>query len=435
MKKIVVLFSALLLVMSFVGAAAAGEAESSTEKKTISLWVTSYIPTQEMEKPRDEWYFTQAIERFEAENPDIKVDWSYQESQQQVPNKFKAAFAAKAEPDMVNIWTGMMLLDIKDILMPLDDYVTAEDLQAVNGWSTVRDDLDPNGAILGIPILGSELCVVYYNKKLVENAGMDFEADPPKTVNEFFTALDNLKQTGVVPWAHDEGASPRTLMFFTAYWWAQQSGYPRIVSNGLGQTKFSEDQGFKNMLEAYRRMFAEGYMNQDVLSARNTRERLVNDQVAMVPGGNWQLSYYDSIKDNIGVIKAPDFTQNGLFTDSILGGPGQALVVSKNSKYPAEAVALGRFLNSKDENLIQNKLNPRIPINNYITVDELGYAENPIQMKFLDWGSNYNFWVDNSIQSEVYLEMERLSALYLTGGMSMDEYTKRLDDKAAEVNR
>jgi hypothetical protein len=43
--------------------------------------------------------------------------------------------------------------------------------------------------------------------------------------------------------------------------------------------------------------------------------------------------------------------------------------------------------------------------------------------------------VDNSINSEVYLEIERLAALYLTGSMSLSEFTQRLDEKAAEVNR
>lgn len=345
---------------------------------------------------------------------------------------------AGTAPDMINVWTGMMMQSIKDILMPLDDYVTDDDLETVIGWDTVRADLDPNGAILGVPILGSELCVVYYNKQLVENAGLDFENAPPETVDEFFDALAAIKATGVTPFAHDEGRSPRILVFFAWYWWAQQSGYPRIVSNGLGDTSYSTDEGFLRMLETYRRLYTEGYLNEDVASSQDTRERLINNRVAMVPGGNWQLSYYDNIGANVGVIKSPDFNATGeglLFTDRILGGPGQALVVSASSENPEEAVALARFLNSHDENLQQCLLNPRIPINATVTVDELGWEGHPILQKFMNWGRDIAFWVDNSTQQDVYSEVERIAVLYLTGQMSLEEFTERLDETAAEAAR
>lgn len=435
MRERLVMGLVMLLITAMAFATGTQEAQDSGET-TVTAWVTSYIPTQELEKPQEEWYFTQAIDRFEAANPGVTVDWTYQDSQSQIPNLLKAAEMAGTAPDLINVWTGMMMQSIKDILMPLDEYITDDDLDTVIGWDTVRENLDPNGAILGVPILGSELCVVYYNKQLVQNAGLDFEADPPETVDEFFDALAALKATGVTPFAHDEGRSPRILVFFAWYWWAQQSGYPRIVSNGVGETPYSTDEGFLRTLETYRRLYTEGYLNEDLASSQDTRERMINDRVAMVPGGNWQLSYYDRLGADIGVIKSPDFNATGdglLFTDRILGGPGQALVVSAGSENPEEAVALARFLNSHDENLEQCLLNPRIPINATVTVDELGWEGHPILEKFMTWGQDIAFWVDNSTQQDVYSEIERIAVLYLTGQMTQEEFTARLDETAAEA--
>ena len=79
---------------------------------------------------------------------------------------------------MANLWTGQPIFAMKEIILPLDELVPADDLKKIVGWESVRDGFKPDGTILGYPAAQNQICHMLYNKAIVKKAGLDFEASP-----------------------------------------------------------------------------------------------------------------------------------------------------------------------------------------------------------------------------------------------------------------
>jgi raffinose/stachyose/melibiose transport system substrate-binding protein len=438
-RFLVVLFILLSIVSTSLFAG--GQKDSgAAEKGTIGLWITVFTPATMREKPQNEWYVAQASKRFEAANPNLKVDFNYIEQQETINQRLKAAAIAKTGPDVINVWTGQQIFQIKDIVLPLDKYVPKADLDQIASWDIVRDGFKKDGPILGAPVGGSEAVLLFYNKALVKKAGLDFEASPPATTAEFDTALQKLKASGTMPILTDESTVQNGLpwLMLTAgyYWYAQVSTHAKVASNSMGQTKYSEDAGFLNAMKYYQSLYARGFVNVDAASSADSDARFLKGAGAIRPNGNWMIADYEAgLGADLGVILPPDIDPKATFTRTCLGGPGQAMVVAGYSKVPVSSMKLISFFNSKKEMLEQLKIEPKIPMRKDITPEEIGWGSDPVLSKVAKWGPNIRYWVDNSTQPEVNLEFMNTSNSLLTGKETPEAFAKRLDQKAAEVNR
>jgi ABC-type glycerol-3-phosphate transport system substrate-binding protein len=133
-------------------------------------------------------------------------------------------------------------------------------------------------------------------------------------------------------------------------------------------------------------------------------------------------------EENVGVIRAPDISADAKIKDGVIGGPGQSLVVAKNSKYPETAVKFISFLNSKAEVLELNKFQTKVPVRLDVTPEELGFAPGSIGAQLVEYAKNYIFWVDNSLSPEVVAEFNPNLPLVLTGKMTPEDLAARLDE-------
>jgi maltose-binding protein MalE len=171
------------------------------------------------DQPQDSWVLTKELKIFEAQNPGVTVDVTVEPDMGKVPETFKAAALAGNGPDIVNIFTGLYVTQLKDILYPLDGKVPQADLDNLMGWDTVREGFTSTGTTYAYPWGGTDAVVLGYSKKLVKAAGLDFEANPPRTAADLDAALAKIKATGVIPWAADEGTGTPILYYFVSYWW------------------------------------------------------------------------------------------------------------------------------------------------------------------------------------------------------------------------
>ena len=152
-------------------------------------------------------------------------------------------------------------------------------------------------------------------------------------------------------------------------------------------------------------------------------------QVALVPRVNsFVKDAQDGLgEENVGVILPPEISNSAQIKDGLIGGPGQSLVVSSNSKYPETAVKFLSFLNSKDEVLELNEFQTKVPIRTDVTAEDLGLEAGSVGAKLNSWAQNYIFWVDNSISGAVVDEMNKLLPLVLTGKMTPEELAQQMD--------
>jgi raffinose/stachyose/melibiose transport system substrate-binding protein len=159
-------------------------AQNPAANVKLTFWVNgrdSYIGPSEQQLPQDQWYISQAIKRFEAANPGVTIELVVQADALQAHQTFKTAGVAGNAPDIANLWSGQFSFNDKDVITPIQDKIPQADKDGLVGWETVTEGFGttPGGNILGYPTPDNQMCIFIYNKKIVKDAGLDFEANPP----------------------------------------------------------------------------------------------------------------------------------------------------------------------------------------------------------------------------------------------------------------
>jgi raffinose/stachyose/melibiose transport system substrate-binding protein len=427
----------LVVMVVLLSAAVTVSARGKKEAVKLTVWMNgadSLIGPTEQQKPQEEWYITQAFKRFEKANPGVAVELVVQADQGAAHTNFKTAGLAGNAPDVANLWTGQPMFALKEVILPLDKLVPADDLKKIVGWESVRDGFTADGTILGYPAAQNQICHMLYNKAIVKKAGMDWEANPPRTMKEWDDALAKIKSIGVTPILVDEAAQgvPWFFCWVADYWWAQLTGNAQIVAETMGQKKFSDDAGYLKVLEYYRQMYTKGFFRKDMLTANDSFSLFLQGKGALWPAVTSFLADAEkSLGADCGVLLPPDFDGASTLKDSTIGGPGQSFVVAKNTKNPKLAVKLISFLNSRAEVLEAQKINRYPIVRNDITPEQMGWQPGSNIAKLQGYATTYNYWVDNLLTSGPAEIFYGQTGLVAAGKMTPKQYLEAMDKKAA----
>ena len=436
MKKRVGLLISLIAVIStiFLAVGCAPAPEATAEPQKLTVWINgrdSFIGPNEQQLPQDQWYISQAIDRFEAANPGVTIELVVQADAYAAHQMFRTAGLAGNAPDIGNFWSGQFTFPLAEVITPITDKIPQADKEQLMGWDTVTVDFKEGNPILGYMTPDNQMCMFIYNKKIIQEAGLDYEANPPRTMETFYADMEKIKNAGYIPIAADEAIDGYAYYFFqiAAYWWVQQNGFDPILAADRGEGNFADDQALLTALRAYNEIWTKGYMNQDADTSSDSWSKFLQGKVAMVPRVNSFIKdAQDALgEENVGAIIPPDISDTAVIKNGTIGGPGQDLVVSKNSKYPDTAVKFMSFLNSKDEVLKLNEFQNKVPVRKDVTGEELGLEPGSIHSKIIEWSKNYVFWVDNSLSASVVNEFNKLLPLVLTGKMTPEELAAQLD--------
>jgi len=435
MKKAIRYGVALLLVIAMAITLLSGctSKQTGTQPIKLTVWINakdSYISAGEQKKSQDEWYISQAIKRFETQNPNVTIELILQSDALLAHQTFKTAGLAGSAPDIANLWSGQFIFPLKDVMTPINDYVPKEDLQNIMGWNTVTLDFKEGGPIFGYPVPDNQMCFFLYNKTIIKDCGLDYENNPPRTKDKFLADMQIIKNKGYTPMVADEGAGyPYYFFYISGYWWVQETGIEQILLENNGQSKFADDQGLIDALNLYHEIYAKGYMNQDAATSADSWSKFLNGTVAMYPATSFMVSDAQAAlgEDNVGGILPPDISENAKIKNSLIGGPGQCLVVSKDCKNVEMTVKFLSFLNSKSEVLKWYQVQMRVPVRNDISESDLNLKPGSIGSKMLTWSKNYVYWVDNSLSPWVVDDFNKLLPLVLVGKMSSEDFAKQLD--------
>ena len=433
-RKIQILVSLVVVISTLLLASACAPAGQGNQAQPVKLtiWINgrdSFIGPSEQKLSQDQWYITQAFKRFEAANPGTTVELTVSSDALQAHQTFRTAGLAGNAPDIANLWAGTFIFALKDVTQDIRPYIPADDLKNLNGWDTVTVDFKEGNPIIGYPVPNNQVCFFLYNKKIIQASGLDFENNPPRTIDDFMAALQKIKDAGYQPMAADEGQGyVYNFFYIAAYWWVQQNGLAPILAEDRGEAKFADDQALLKTLDLYHELWAKGYLNQDAATSADSQNKFFAGQVALFPNGSFGVKdAQDALGvDNVGAILPPDMP-NAKITNSLIGGPGQSMVVSKNSKNPAMAVKLMSFLNSKDEVLKFSQTQTVVPVRKDLTPADLGFKDGSIAAKMFQWGQHYTFWVDNELSGPVVDDFNKLLPLVLTGKMTPLEFAQQVD--------
>lgn len=426
----------LSLVLALVLGVFTFGASASAEDAKLLVWVANALVADADQKlPQEEWTISKIAAQFEQQNPGVKVEIAFFPDQIAMMQTFKAASTGADSPDIVNVWAGQQLFEMKDIVADLTDKIPQDDKDKILGWDIMTLDFKAGNPIIAYPASGNEVCGFLYNKQVLAACGLDYDANPPKTMDQFMVDMETIKTAGYQPIVAGDGGWGEAFFVAYATWWVQASGSDRVASDSQGLTKYADDQGFLTAMQTGADLYAKGYVNTDYATIQSPIESFLEGNTALIATGNWNTSAaIEGLgEENVGFLNPPDIGGDVKVSNTCIGGPGQALVVSKASPNQDLAVSFLSFMSNQANMTAINKAQSKMALRTDINAADLGIKESGAFYQEFVAAQNYVFWADNSTVPDVNAELQKQSPLVLTGKMTVADFAAMLDAKAAEV--
>ncbi|NLK28373.1 MAG: sugar ABC transporter substrate-binding protein [Clostridiales bacterium] len=256
------------------------------------------------------------VDKFNAESDTIKVELeSYGDN---YDTKITASMGSNDAPDVMYMWNYPKY---GEGLLPLDDLINSEGAEYKdNFYETLWNYNSINGVTLGIPV-GYTTHVLYYNKDLFDQAGIDYPTnewtwDDVRTAAEKITNTENKIYGIAFPIQPD----PYDYEMFA---WSNGGAFSDTQGNVSGVLDSAETaepfQFFQDMLKDGIAIGTEDYGDNNFTIGK----------VGMIINGAWPISKFEDAGLNFGVEVLPRFDE-ATPAASILSSSGVG--ISKTTK-------------------------------------------------------------------------------------------------------
>jgi ABC-type glycerol-3-phosphate transport system substrate-binding protein len=232
----------------------------------------------------------------------------------------------------------------------------------------------------------------------------------------------------VVPFGFD-GSKGRILYYATLYWWVEESGYERLVTDTNGTTKFSDDKGFLNLMQYMQSLYAQGLTNVDAATSVDYVSKFSTGKYAVTVGGVNNAKAFEAAlgAENFGFLPFPSMSANPKVKASIIGGAGNCVSIGSYTKNRDLAVKFVSFLASKPSFIELTKSVSTFPARSDVTLADLGWTNDPFRQKIFTLSKNFAFWIDNSIPEAQFNEINRFFPNVLVGKQSPADLATYMD--------
>ena len=223
------------------------------------------------------------VKRFNESQDGIVVTPTYQGSYDDAINKLKAGLQSKDVPAVVQIYDiGTRLLIDLQVVTPVQDFIDAEGFDVSDIEANVANYYSVDGKMYSMPFNTSNP-VLYYNKNLFQEAGLDPEK-PPRTweeVAEYSRALTKKDDSGQVT---QYGCAFALYGWFVEQFIAVQGGY--YVNNENGRAERATEATFNGpegveLLTWWKSMLDEGICANLGRSTADTKKAFDSGVAAM----------------------------------------------------------------------------------------------------------------------------------------------------------
>ncbi len=191
MEKLKMIVIAMLITVILPFAVFAGGSVDVDESATVSIEFWHAMSGARVDLIQG------IVDKFMAENPNIKVDVQYTGSYNDTLNKVKSAYKAGNAPDVFHSYEiGTLGLINSGIISPLDEI--AKKFKRKIPWddffTPVQSYYKYQGEHYSMPF-NSSTPLIFYNKTFFKKAGLDVD-NPPKTYEDIRAAAVKLKAAG-----------------------------------------------------------------------------------------------------------------------------------------------------------------------------------------------------------------------------------------------
>ncbi|ADO54387.1 extracellular solute-binding protein [Paenibacillus polymyxa] len=276
----------------------------------------------------------QIVSQYEQDHPHVKIELDSLNTDQQ-KLKLKTQAAAKEVPDITIVNPAAQMKPFVDagLLAPLNDVADKEGLK-----DTFQDGLlnyySFDDKLYAFPD-GNNIEVVFYNKELFEQAGIQ---KLPTTFDELITTVKTLKAKGITPIAIGEKDSWTGSLLFMNILLRTNEG-PNFLNDVLDGKKTFNDPAFVEAVDAFQELvqagaFPDGATSIDYNAGGNIFK---TRKAAMYIMGTWETGSIDAspVAGKVGAFQFPTVNGKGNVNEYVIA-PGSAFAVSANSEHLQE---------------------------------------------------------------------------------------------------
>jgi raffinose/stachyose/melibiose transport system substrate-binding protein len=422
MKKISVLTLVLLMIFSLLSFGTV----MAQDEVTLTLWDIRTAADQATPAVKD------AIERFEADYPNIKIDHVPTQNDN-YKTKLRTAMSADNAPDVFMTWgsAGLERYVEADKVYSLESHMTEE--WEDNFMPAAMDLGMVDGELYGIPVTNISLALVWYRTDLFE----EYDLEVPETYAELLNVVETFTDNGIVPFALANKNKWTGSMYYM--YLVDRIGGPEAMKKAMSREGAFNDEPF---IEAGRRIqelvemgaFPDGVNGLDE-DAAQSRTLLYTDRAAMYLMGSWA---YGSVKneapemlDDFSFFNFPAVESGKGDPSNLVGTPGDNYYsISKKAENKEEAV---KFLKYLSDSKMGEEL---IEIGNIPPFSGVGEnIDNPVMKKIYNTGQkaeSMQLWYDQTLPLELaQVHLNTTQALF---GLEMtpEEAANEMEEAAQE---
>ncbi|MCC3357021.1 ABC transporter substrate-binding protein [Bacillus sp. REN16] len=328
LKSIFLLFVAAMLLLAGCSSTAGDEGKSDTSKDgKVKLRFATWDVGDDVDLQQD------MIDKFNESHENIEVVLEAYGSE--YDTKITAGMGAKDAPDIMYMWNYPQY---KDALEPLDSYLDKEGAEYKdNFYETLWNYNSADGQILGLPV-GYTTHVVYYNKALFDEAGVEYPQSgwTWEDLQETAKKLTN-KDTKVSGFAFSGKPDPYDFEMFL---WGNNAAYVDDKGSLKGNLDSKES---VEVFDMFQNMVKDGLA---ITTEGSGATEMKSGKVAMFVYGAWGLTPLKEAGIDYGVVELPKFKDGK--SVSILSSSGVS--ISKNSKHKEEAFEFIKFWTNEEAN-------------------------------------------------------------------------------------
>ncbi|MFC7679676.1 ABC transporter substrate-binding protein [Paenibacillus sp. GCM10028914] len=342
------------------------EGESGSEAKNGDKVVLRVMDWADSEKP----YREKFIQDFETKYPNIKIEYTLL-TVDQFQNTITTAIKSGDAPDLFPIPSNMSLsMAVKgDWYQPLDSYLDDEFKNRFVDGVFVEGSTMLDGKIYSIPAMAAvPSTLIYYNKQLFKDAGLDPE-NPPTTYSEFreaakkITEAGNGKAYGIIEGGKQIGRWKLAAMDWSALGGSglNQHSPISLVTNDANY----DSKPVIDVINLFKGLKDDGSYHPKTMSisAPEARALFGEGQAGFILQGEWSIGVWKRDNPNLdfGVMAPPipDDGQKGYLPRSNVG---PWIGMSKTTKHPEEAALYLKEYFSKDYQSVLVKAGDRFSI-------------------------------------------------------------------------
>ena len=284
-------------------------------------------------------FFESQVRAFMEQNPQISIELTYTGSYSDSATKISAAKLAGNAPDVV-ITSASQLYTGEDDNFQIETDVLDPEFNVADIREGILEYANYRGHLAAVPFSISTQ-VIYYNKDLAAKAGLDLEANPPKTWDEFLEVAKTI-----------QAACPKgTYGFDTsdAKWLVKSMLYQNgndIVSlsdDGKITPLFAQESGIE-VAQFWAKMVSEKIMA--VSQHDNAENKFLSGKLVFIAATSNRIAKWaESVQFNIGAIEMPYFKEPRV----ALGGSTATIMTTDATKHAASWALLKFLLNTENQ--------------------------------------------------------------------------------------